>query len=55
MLAVLFKKLASVEVPDSILLQLNVLRMDSILQTAEVAVRCAVGLVISLLLVVVLV
>lgn len=30
-LAVLFKKLATVEVPGSILLQLKVLRMDSIL------------------------
>ena len=55
MLAVLFKKLVTVEVPGNILLQLKVLRMDSILQTAEAAVRCAMGCVTSLLLVVVVV
>lgn len=55
MLAVPFKKLASGEVPGSILLQLKVLRMDSILQTTAVAVRCAMGRVTGLVLLVVVV
>lgn len=55
MVAVLFKKLAAVEVPGNILLQLRVVRMDSTLQTTEVVVRCAMGCVTSLLLVMVVV
>lgn len=48
----LFENLAAVEGPGITLLQLKFLRMGSILQAAELAVRHAMGHVASLLLVV---
>jgi len=51
-LAALLKKLATVEVPGNILLQLKVLRMDGILQTPEAA-ECAMRRVTRLVVVVV--
>lgn len=48
-----FENLAAVEVPGITLVQLKFLRIGNTLQTAELTVRCAMGHVPSLLLVVV--